>query len=454
MDPVTHALTGAVLGEAGFRTRLGPRAVAFGALVAAWPDADMFFMAVPGLGALLPHRGLTHAWLAWLLLSPLIGYAGWRWNRRRAARDDARHPPDPDAPPRSEATPGPGGWIALATLAYASHIGLDLTNSYGTMVWMPFSDTRATLDAMPILDVVLSGTLAAVWLLARLLHRRDAKDAARKASPVAATSTPAPVDAPDGTGAGSFAKKDKPSSDPFVLPGESTRARYARLLSWAALVAMALYIRQGVLLRDTVTAAARAECRIEGIAASEVRVFPLMATNRLWRVYVHDAEHDRVGFALHSTRAPRPLDFRWYPSFTPAQRAAALENREVRRFLRFVGGVYSVESDAGAPDVLRLVDRRHGMLSSPDLARYGLTVRFENSRVVETWPHRPDMDFGLDPVGEARLTWRLFRYGEPPFHFAEDRSAAIPPPSRPGPDPGKSRRRCLTTPPPPRPCAR
>ncbi len=114
---------------------LNARLVLFLVCVAMLPDADYVLRLFSDTLYLRYHRGITHS----VLLLPL-----WAWlcysllpNRRGQ---------NPRLP-----------WLIAAALA--THIMLDLVTSFGTMILAPFSDWRATLDLVFIIDPLFSGTL-------------------------------------------------------------------------------------------------------------------------------------------------------------------------------------------------------------------------------------------------------------------------------------------------------
>ncbi len=152
MDTPTQMLLGAAIGDAGFSRRLGNRAVLFGAGMGLLPDLDLVANALGEWTSLVHHRGWSHSLLVLTLISPLLGYAGYRIGRRR--------------------TPYLA-WALLALLALVTHPLLDVCTSYGTMLLVPLSWHRFALDAVGIIDLAYSVPLlgALVWSW-RLRSRR------------------------------------------------------------------------------------------------------------------------------------------------------------------------------------------------------------------------------------------------------------------------------------------
>lgn len=84
MEPITHALSGAVIGYAlpGKRRWWLP---AWAALVAASPDMDVFFTRTP-LQYIEYHRGITHSFVGGLGLALLLALIPWLMNRWRVPK--------------------------------------------------------------------------------------------------------------------------------------------------------------------------------------------------------------------------------------------------------------------------------------------------------------------------------------------------------------------------------
>ena len=142
MDPLTHGLLGATIGQALFARRLGGGALLAGAVAAMAPDIDVVMTATGPLGDWVYHRGVTHSlWVA-PLLGPALGFAAARGQTgsRRA-------------------------WTLLFGLALLSHPLLDWCTSYGTQLLAPLSARRFALDAVAIIDPAYSLVLLVALLV-------------------------------------------------------------------------------------------------------------------------------------------------------------------------------------------------------------------------------------------------------------------------------------------------
>ncbi|MBI4061356.1 MAG: metal-dependent hydrolase [Elusimicrobia bacterium] len=143
MDPVTHTLLGAAIGEAFYRPRLGRRAVAVSAWAANLPDIDALVMLTGDPGAVVLRRSFGHS----LFLLPLW-IAGLTWVFKRKYGDmDARD------------------LAEIIALGCAGHLLFDLINSFGVQLFWPLSSARPELATIFIIDLTLAGFLAAPHLL-------------------------------------------------------------------------------------------------------------------------------------------------------------------------------------------------------------------------------------------------------------------------------------------------
>jgi inner membrane protein len=168
MDNICHTFVGAAFGEAGLkrRTRFGHATLMIAANL---PDIDVlvFVTDVPSVAF---RRGWTHGTIAQALLPIALTAAMCAVSRMCPARGD----------------PNPIRIRSLLLLSYVgvlSHVALDLLNTYGVRLLMPFDRRWFYGDAMFIIDPWLWLALGAgIWLA----RRRAAPTPARRALVVAA----------------------------------------------------------------------------------------------------------------------------------------------------------------------------------------------------------------------------------------------------------------------------
>jgi inner membrane protein len=150
LDNLTHSLVGLFLARAGFRYAT-PRATAIMVVAANIPDLDVVSWLGGGEAYIRCHRNITHSLIAAPLMAllavgivRLVGRAEIRWLN---------------------------SWL-IALLAVASHLLLDLTNTYGVRLLLPFSGRWFHLDITPVIDLTLWAILllgAAAPFLTRLV---------------------------------------------------------------------------------------------------------------------------------------------------------------------------------------------------------------------------------------------------------------------------------------------
>ena len=131
MDTLTQVALGAAIAEAGFRERLGGKAVVLGACCGLIPDLDILSRLGGEWLFLIQHRSLSHSLFFLVLLTPFIGWIGYWWSQRRSSY---------------------WHWCHLCFWALITHPLLDICTSYGTQFWAPFSDKRLAIDAIAIID--------------------------------------------------------------------------------------------------------------------------------------------------------------------------------------------------------------------------------------------------------------------------------------------------------------
>ncbi len=163
LDNICHTLAGAALGEAGLR-RVTPLATATLLIGANLPDVDgLTYVFGNSVEALAFRRGWTHGVLAMAVLPLALAGVMSAWDRIVRLRR------------RPDATPAPfRALLLLAFVAVLSHPLLDLLNTYGVRLLMPFSGRWFYGDALFIVDPWLWLLLAfgIAWSRARERRRR------------------------------------------------------------------------------------------------------------------------------------------------------------------------------------------------------------------------------------------------------------------------------------------
>jgi inner membrane protein len=159
LEPVTHFLTGAVLGRAGFNRKTA-LATATMTLAAEAPDLDVFWGFKGSVSQFAHHRGFTHSFLGLVLTSALVTgfmYLVWRLRRRKTNIHNL-----------------PTRWGLLFLFAYIaglSHILLDYTNNYGVRPFWPFYERWYSWNIVfivePALYIILIGGLVLPAIFSR-----------------------------------------------------------------------------------------------------------------------------------------------------------------------------------------------------------------------------------------------------------------------------------------------
>ena len=145
MDTVTHALIGTAIAEAGFRNSLGRKAILAGAIFASLPDSDIFMgLSSDPLAMLKYHRAATHSFLLACVAAPILGWISWKLSKKTGTILL---------------------WSLLALLGIFSHDLLDLCTTWGTEIFYPLTDKRYSLDALPIIDPLITLPLLGGFLL-------------------------------------------------------------------------------------------------------------------------------------------------------------------------------------------------------------------------------------------------------------------------------------------------
>lgn len=161
MEPVTHFLTGAVLGRSGFNRKTAYATLAM-ILAAEAPDIDVFWGFRGPLSAFEHHRGITHTFIAAPFMAAVVTGVVWiihKWSSQRKRRK----PLKPGLPPPRWALI----WL-FAMIAHLSHLLLDYTNNYGIRPFFPFNSRWYERSIVfifdPLIFLALLGALILPWI--------------------------------------------------------------------------------------------------------------------------------------------------------------------------------------------------------------------------------------------------------------------------------------------------
>lgn len=169
MDPLTHFLTGACIGRAGFNRKTA-YATAAAVLAAEAADLDVLWGFAGPVEELKHHRGITHTFVAVpvvaaVAVGAVVGVA-WLWRRWRR---------------KAQSRPVHWGWLyGTAVIAALSHLLLDWTNNYGVRPFFPFNSHWYAGSFMFILEPELLGILLLALGMPWLLGLADREIGARR----------------------------------------------------------------------------------------------------------------------------------------------------------------------------------------------------------------------------------------------------------------------------------
>jgi inner membrane protein len=169
MEPVTHFMTGACLGRAGFNRTTAYATLAM-TLAAEAPDLDVFWSIAGPIAGFQHHRGWTHTLIGTPVVATVVVLAIFgfdRWRRGRSMNSEAALPPR---------------WGILwlcAWIAALSHILLDYTNNYGVRPFFPFNPRWYAGGIVFIFEPVLFLVLLLALVVPALLGLTDREIGAR-----------------------------------------------------------------------------------------------------------------------------------------------------------------------------------------------------------------------------------------------------------------------------------
>jgi membrane-bound metal-dependent hydrolase YbcI (DUF457 family) len=158
MDPVTHGITGALLGKGYFSERNGRIAVFAATLGAVFPDVDTIADAISRdpLAIIKYHRGITHSFVGLPFFAVILAWLT-RWSARRLRID----------------SPSWGVLTLIYAVGIASHILLDGMTSFGTRMLTPISQQRVAWDLLFIIDLAFTSIVLLPQIISWIYSDRE-----------------------------------------------------------------------------------------------------------------------------------------------------------------------------------------------------------------------------------------------------------------------------------------
>jgi inner membrane protein len=157
LDPVTHFLTGACMGRAGFNRKSAFATVTM-VLAAEVADMDVLWEFKGSIAALQHHRGITHSFVGVPLMAALALAFVYLWHRWRSRG----RPATPNLTGGMPKLPIRWGYLYFcAVLAALSHLLLDYTTAYGIRLFEPFNFRWYSWDIVYIIEPVMLVALVA-----------------------------------------------------------------------------------------------------------------------------------------------------------------------------------------------------------------------------------------------------------------------------------------------------
>lgn len=151
MDSLTQLVLGAAVGEAVLGKKAGNKAILWGAIGGTIPDLDVFFTMGSALKEITLHRGISHSLTFAVVMAPILG-----WLINKLYKDQI----------------GFKGWTLLFFWSIVTHPILDSFTTYGTQLFLPFSDYRAGINNIFVVDFAYTLPLL-ICVIACLFIKRE-----------------------------------------------------------------------------------------------------------------------------------------------------------------------------------------------------------------------------------------------------------------------------------------
>lgn len=151
MEPVTHLLTGACMGRAGFNRKSALVTVTM-VLAAEAADIDVLWQLKGSIADLQHHRGITHSFVGVPFVAGAVLVFVYLWQRWRLRRQTS----SPNSAPVTRLPPTRWGYLYFcALIAALSHLLLDYSTAYGIRLFEPFNFRWYSWDIVFIVEPLM-----------------------------------------------------------------------------------------------------------------------------------------------------------------------------------------------------------------------------------------------------------------------------------------------------------
>ncbi|WP_298474087.1 metal-dependent hydrolase [uncultured Maribacter sp.] len=152
MDSLTQIVLGAAVGEAVLGTKIGNKAMLYGAIAGTIPDLDVFASHFTDtVSALEIHRGFTHSIVFSVLFAPIFGWLVSRYEKYKNVK----------------------GWSWLFFWAFITHPILDAHTTWGTQLFWPL-DLRLAFKNIFVIDPLYTLPFL-IFLILTMWQKRSTK---------------------------------------------------------------------------------------------------------------------------------------------------------------------------------------------------------------------------------------------------------------------------------------
>ena len=154
MDSITHIVFGAATGEILLGRRLGNKAMLLGALGANLPDIDMVYNLFSNdvIKNLVVHRSYTHAIFVQLIFAALLACF---FRKRNKADISFRL------------------WYGFWSFLLVTHSLLDCCTTYGTQLFLPFTNKLIALNNLSIIDPLYTIPFLIIFVIGIFFKRSN-----------------------------------------------------------------------------------------------------------------------------------------------------------------------------------------------------------------------------------------------------------------------------------------